>query len=193
MDRGVENEGVCQFMEAYRGHQRGSAIKGKSCHNVRIERYWVEVWNNVVNEFYDLFTYLESKNILDITDDNNIKILHCVFLPRINACLEQAQFQNNNHGLSTERHRSPNSLFITGVLDNINSECVAIRDLVGDAQPQQTGSESVQSSAENEVNEFNNYQSRLIESGLDVKQDLFNVPYGGDLYVKAKQIIENVL
>lgn len=31
VDKGVENEDVCKFMEEYRGRDRGSAIKGKSC------------------------------------------------------------------------------------------------------------------------------------------------------------------
>ncbi|VDI59372.1 Hypothetical predicted protein, partial [Mytilus galloprovincialis] len=132
VDKGVENEDVCKFMEEYRGRDRGSAIKGKSCHNVRIERYWVEVWNNVVSEYYDLFTYLEYRGVLDITDEDDIKILQFVFLPRLNYSLEQNRFQNNNHGLSTENHRSPNALFVTGILNNMNSDCIALRDLISE-------------------------------------------------------------
>ncbi|VDI15569.1 Hypothetical predicted protein [Mytilus galloprovincialis] len=47
VDKGIENNDVCLFMEDLRGNGRNSAIRGKSPHNQRIERLWVDVWENV--------------------------------------------------------------------------------------------------------------------------------------------------
>ncbi|XP_063397451.1 uncharacterized protein LOC134681741 [Mytilus trossulus] len=132
-DYGVENVDVCTYMEGIRGINRGSAIKGKSCHNQRIERLWVDVWDNVSNEFYDLFSYMELKNIFDITNEYHLYALHYVFLPRINERLKSFAFQYNNHPVSTEHNRSPNQLFIQGVLANSMSNFKSIEELIQDA------------------------------------------------------------
>jgi hypothetical protein len=87
-DYDVENVDVCTYMEGIRGVNRGSAIKGKSCHHQRIERLWVDVWDNVLN---------------------------------------------NNHPVSTEHNRSPNQLFIKGVLANAKSNLKSIEELIQDA------------------------------------------------------------
>ena len=87
-DYDVENVDVCTYMEGIRGVNRGSAIKGKSCHNQRIERLWVDVWDNVLN---------------------------------------------NNHPVSTEHNRSPNQLFIKGMLANAKSNLKSIEELIQDA------------------------------------------------------------
>lgn len=129
-DYGVENVDICTYMEGIRDVNRGSAIKGKSCHNQRIERLWVDVWDNVSNEFYDLFFYMELKNILDITNDYHLYALHDVFLPRINERLKSFAFQCNNHPVSTEHNRSPNQLFIQGVLANTMSNFKSIEELI---------------------------------------------------------------
>lgn len=78
-DYGVENVDVCTYMEGIRGVNRGSVIKGKRCHNQRIECMWVDVWDNVLNEVYDLFSHMELQNILDITNAYHIYAVHYVF------------------------------------------------------------------------------------------------------------------
>nr|XP_055037085.1 uncharacterized protein LOC129424440 [Misgurnus anguillicaudatus] len=40
-DNGGENNSVCLFMNVFRGSTRGSALRGRSTHNQRIERLWV--------------------------------------------------------------------------------------------------------------------------------------------------------
>ena len=67
VDHGGDNSDICIFMEGYRGTDRGSAIRGKSSHNQRNERLWVELWDAVINEYYDLFSYMEDSAILDLT------------------------------------------------------------------------------------------------------------------------------
>ncbi|XP_038071086.1 uncharacterized protein LOC119739983 [Patiria miniata] len=64
MDQGVENGDVSLIMELMRGFGRGSAIRGRSCHNQRIERAWVDVWNGVTNVYHTLFAFLESRQLL---------------------------------------------------------------------------------------------------------------------------------
>ena len=64
VDQGVENADVSLFVELIRGFHRGSTIRGKSCHNQRIERPYVDVWNGVTNVYYTLFAFLESRQLL---------------------------------------------------------------------------------------------------------------------------------
>ncbi|CAC5403145.1 unnamed protein product [Mytilus coruscus] len=76
---------------------------------------------------------MELKNILDITNDYHLYALHYVFLPRINERLKSFAFQYNNHPVSTEHNRSPNQLFIQGVLANAMSNFKSIEELIQDA------------------------------------------------------------
>jgi len=55
-DQGEENNAVCRFMEVFRGSDRGSALRGRSTHNQRIERLWGYVWRGVVNVYHICFS-----------------------------------------------------------------------------------------------------------------------------------------
>ncbi len=135
VDNGGENNIICALMEDVRGTNRGSAIRGRSVHNQRIERAWVDVWSGCTNVYYDLFRYLESTGELDPDRDINMWALHYVFIPRINRALDSFMGQWNQHGLRTEHHATPQQLFIRGALSNFNSSLSAIRDLFdGSAQ-----------------------------------------------------------
>ncbi|CAC5404867.1 unnamed protein product [Mytilus coruscus] len=102
------------------------------------------------------------------------------------------RFQNNNHGLSTEKHRSPNALFVTGILNNMNSDCIALRDLLSEPNTSAANENIPPQTEEDETNEDDNISSTL-RTELRVTEDINNVPNGGDLYVRAKQILSRVL
>ena len=80
-DHGGENNEVCEFMEIMRGEDRGSAIRGASVHNQRVERPWVDIWKDVTNLYYELFYYLEEQNLLDQDEPFYLWCLQYVYVP----------------------------------------------------------------------------------------------------------------
>ena len=90
-DKGGENILVCQFMIAVRGTDRGSHIAVSSVHNQRIERLWRDVYRYVCSTYHELFYAMEALGVLDPTSDEDLFVLHCVFLPRVNRSLKEFQ------------------------------------------------------------------------------------------------------
>ncbi|KAJ3831462.1 hypothetical protein EV361DRAFT_813257 [Lentinula raphanica] len=74
-------------MEHARGSGRGSYIWGRSVHNVRIERLWVDVSNYITQHWHDDLTELETSHQLDVTNRNHIWLLQHLFLNAINQSL----------------------------------------------------------------------------------------------------------
>lgn len=93
-----------------------SVITGSSTHNERIERLWNDVRRSATEEFRCLFYQLEDEGLLNPLNETDLFCLHYVFLGRINQVIDEFTSSWNNHKLSTERNRSPNQLFITGML-----------------------------------------------------------------------------
>ncbi|KAJ7593181.1 hypothetical protein C8J56DRAFT_780223, partial [Mycena floridula] len=81
---------------------------GKSVHNVRIERLWVDVTAQVGNHWATLFELLEVRHGLNINNENHIWLLHHLFLPSINQHLQIFAEAWNNHRIQTRRGRGPN-------------------------------------------------------------------------------------
>ena len=98
-------------------HQSSSAvITGSSTHNERIEHLWNDVRRSVSEEFRCLFYQLEQEGSLQPLNETDMYCLHYVFVPRINKVLSEFLVAWNNHKLSTEYSKTPNQLFLRGML-----------------------------------------------------------------------------
>ncbi|KAJ3817781.1 hypothetical protein F5880DRAFT_1492398 [Lentinula raphanica] len=102
-------------MEHARGSGRGSYIWGRSVHNVRIERLWVDVSNYISQHWNNLFTRLETDHQLDVSNRNHIWLLQHLFLHIINQSLSFWAEAWNCHRIA-QRHgngptRSPEDMW----------------------------------------------------------------------------------
>lgn len=131
-DKGGENYGICEFMLQARGTERHSHIAGKSTHNQRIERLWRDVFRCVASTFHSLFYYLEDVGLLDPVNDIDLFLLHFVFLPRINHCLQEFLGGWNRHPLRTEHNWSPRKIWLNGMIDPANRGLSGVRDICED-------------------------------------------------------------
>lgn len=109
-DFGYENLFVAMMMNGLRGLNRGSHITGCSVHNQRIERLWVDVYEQVIDYYYNEFCKLEWDGVLDVSCMHDIFALHKVYLPSINKKLETFRNAWNNHQIRTADHKTPRQL-----------------------------------------------------------------------------------
>ncbi|KAJ7436552.1 hypothetical protein FB451DRAFT_1061692 [Mycena latifolia] len=86
---------------------------GKSIHNVRIERLWVDITAQVGATWSDHFTLLELHHGLDINNVNHTWLLHYIFLPTINDQLTFFAQAWNQHRIQIRNgpNRSPADMF----------------------------------------------------------------------------------
>ncbi|KAF9036534.1 hypothetical protein BDP27DRAFT_1528150 [Rhodocollybia butyracea] len=96
-------------MNEVRGLERGSYIYGKSVHNIRIERLWVDVTRGFGKKWKDLFRALETAHGLNIDNDRHLWLLHHLFLERINNDIDVWIRSWNYHTLSSRTQTHQNS------------------------------------------------------------------------------------
>ena len=130
-DHGVENVDVARFMLRAYNYENGRMLTGLSVHNQRIERLWGDVRRVVLRSFQNLFYYMESEGLLLRDNEIHLFALHFVYLPRINAALEEFVAQWNNHSIRTTGGLSPRQLYINCILDVQNSNYSAVENIYG--------------------------------------------------------------
>ncbi|XP_014674703.1 PREDICTED: uncharacterized protein LOC106814853 [Priapulus caudatus] len=128
-DEGGEFVHVRTFMSRQEGEGRGSAIAGRSVHNVRIERLWRDVYSKVLDTYYRLFYHMESFNILDVSNVNHMFALHHTFIPRIERHLRDWAAAHNNHPVRTENHRTPLQLWFGGLVQRAGMSSRAVTNV----------------------------------------------------------------
>ena len=92
---------------AIRGDKMWGFIGGKSAHNTRIERFWRRYNTNVITNFYNKCTLLENLGYLNRNNNNDLWVLHIVYLSAINKKLEEIKSYFNNHPIYSVRGKTP--------------------------------------------------------------------------------------
>ncbi|KAI9066202.1 hypothetical protein FKP32DRAFT_1566373 [Trametes sanguinea] len=107
-------------MEEVRGMGRGSYIWGRSVHNIRIERMWVDVTAGFGHKWKEVFRALEALHDLDVDNDAHIWLLHHLFLDAINRDAHRWAETWNHHVLSRrgQRHLCPAQLYVQGMAEH---------------------------------------------------------------------------
>ena len=137
-DFGGENILVAKYMIHHRGPQIKPFIAGKSTRNTRIERLWRDMRQHTIQAYIDLF-YDFEQNDMDLSNLLHIYTLQFLFLPRINADLQQFIEMWNNHKLSSESNRTPQQLLLHYNADSTASPVVIDDD--GEDGPNEEGDE----------------------------------------------------
>ena len=116
-DFGGENVKVAEYMIRHRGPGTKAFKAVPSTHNTRIERLWRDMRENTIQAYIDLFRGFEADGML-LTNLLHIFTLQFLFMPRIQADLDQFVSMWNTHKLSTERNRTPQQILNFYMVDS---------------------------------------------------------------------------
>ena len=78
-DHGTENIEVARYMLEKHGLEWDPVITGKSAHNQRIERFWVDLNTHLIQHFRNIFYSLGLGHGANPSCDINLYALHYVF------------------------------------------------------------------------------------------------------------------
>ncbi|KAK0430203.1 hypothetical protein EV421DRAFT_2065640, partial [Armillaria borealis] len=104
-DHGVENLYTAQWIENYQGVLSNPYIWGRSIHNTRVERMWVETSRSWCDHWYEFFMELEASYGLDHDNSSHIWLLQRLFLAKINEQAHLWADDWNNHKIPLEGKR----------------------------------------------------------------------------------------
>lgn len=83
----------------------------------------------MVMEYFRLpFLLLERNNLLNQRDERDLAALHYVFIPQTNENIEKFNVSWNSCKLSSVKQKTPNQLYVLGMLNLFESECIAVTD-----------------------------------------------------------------
>ncbi|PPQ97082.1 hypothetical protein CVT26_001047 [Gymnopilus dilepis] len=119
-DHGTENLLVAAWMEEHQGPDRGSYIFGRSVHNTRIERLWVDVTQGFGKKWKEFFLDLEMQCGLDPQDPMHIWLLHHLFLDALNrdATVWAEAWNSHIMKIDGQPNRSPRDMFFFSMMEN---------------------------------------------------------------------------
>ncbi|KZS96525.1 hypothetical protein SISNIDRAFT_463993 [Sistotremastrum niveocremeum HHB9708] len=110
-DSGTENLEVRRLMIARWGEQHLAFLRGRSVHNVRIERLWRDVREHTLDTFRALFTEMEESRVLDMDNIVHRLALRLAYEHRIRQALEDTKNAYNHHRIRTGGYQSPLRMF----------------------------------------------------------------------------------
>ncbi|PPQ75955.1 hypothetical protein CVT26_005783 [Gymnopilus dilepis] len=110
-DFGSENNEIERLMWAKRGQLHRPYLRGRSIHNIRIERLWRDVRKDSLEFFRRIFLFLEDNGLLDMEEPLHRIALFLVYQPRIQQSLNETVQSWNLHKIRTAGNKSPLAMY----------------------------------------------------------------------------------